>query len=193
MQTDAVISKPSILVIGGTGMLRLVIHELLERQHLVLAIARRPERAAPAHDAHDRYIPLTGDWRQPETFAQQARAALEHRGATTGQLQGAIVWVHSPYRQAALDQVEQLLEPTAQVLQLWGSATQHPADVMRGEEKSERPWVSKHLLLGYEHSGGASRWLTNDEIAHATLRAWDAVPGDGYFTAGQTEPWGQRP
>lgn len=194
MCTEEISSRPYLLVLGGTGMLRGAVRELIDRHYIVISLARRPQRGVPAEHMDDRFIGLTGDWCEPEDFASQILAALRERGATTSELAGAIVWVHSPYRHGVLDQLERVLDPTAQVLQLWGSAVEKPQEIMTRENHVRRSWKSKHLYLGYHASTGAPRWLTNDEISQAALRAWEAPhSGDGYFVAGQTEPWEQRP
>lgn len=99
--------------------------------------------------------------------------------------------MHSPYRKAVLAELDRVLASDATVLQLWGSATRDPRDVMEDEALSERRWRLRHLFLGYRHGPSASQWLTDEEISQATVHAWGT--DDKYVHAGQLDPWEQRP
>lgn len=181
-----------VLVVGGTGMLRRAGHELIGRGHGVLAVARRPARGAPVGDGPGEYVPVEADWSRPEALGDAIRAELDGRGVASGAILGAIVWVHSPHRQAVLDQLEGLLEPGATVLQVWGSAATDPREVMAKDDGcAVRPWRARHLYLGYQRDERGARWLTDEEISGAAVRAWDGDGGPSL--AGQVDPWEHHP
>ena len=156
-----------------------------------MVVARRPHRAAPLARTAGEFIPVTGEWDKPGALVDSVLAAARHRKLSHTPVQGAIVWVHSPHRQAVLAELHRLLAPDATVLQLWGSATRDPRDIMDEEAHSECTWRSRHLFLGYRHGPSASQWLNDQEISQATIHAWDT--DDKYFHAGELDPWEQRP
>ncbi|MGO1949078.1 MAG: hypothetical protein ACTH1D_05555 [Mycobacteriaceae bacterium] len=181
------VNRQCVLVIGGTGMLRSAVRGLVGRGDPVIAVARRPQRGAP--DGDGTFIPVEGDWSRPDELVDGIRGALDAHGIRSSDIAGAIVWVHSPYRQPVLDKLEGLLPLDAIVLQLWGSGFQDPREV--AGESVERPWIMRHLFLGYQRDSGVSRWLTDDEISEATVQAWDGA--NDRVIAGHLDPWDERP
>src|SRR5699024_6410099 len=93
-------------------------------------------------------------------------------------------------RRAVLDELDRLLAPDATVLQLWGSATRDPRDVMDAEAHSEYPWRLRHLFLGYHRGPFATRWLTDEAISHAPVHSWDT--DDDSALAGELDPWEEQ-
>lgn len=184
-------SRQTVIVIGGTGMLRAAVRTLVERGNTVVAAARRPGRGAPLGATTGEYVPVEGQWAEPEMLIDAIRTALIQRGTLDSGVHGAIIWIHTPHRQAVLNELERVLGSDATVLQLWGSATKDPREVMGEEDRADRPWRTRHLFLGYQRDLGGSRWLTSEEISSATVRAWDGE--DDYFIAGRIDPWGHRP
>lgn len=177
----------SVLVIGGTGMLRPAVRRLLKRGVTVLAVARRPDRAAPPMPTPGEFIPIRGEWSDPGALVESVCAAASRRGISVPLSHGAVIWVHSPFRSAVMDELDRVLAADATVLQLWGSAARDPREVMAEEARSERRWRERHVFLGYHREAGASRWLTDEEISHATIHAWD-TDGDCFY-AGRLDPW----
>lgn len=194
MKSRHISDHRAILVIGGTGMLRPAVTSLVNRGMTVLVVARRPHRGAPQKPSMGLHIPVEADWNDPKTLAQRVQAVLEDRLTPRPMVQGAIIWIHSPYRQAVLDQLEHVLSPEARLLQLWGSAAQDPRQVMAAEDHTVRSWDTRHLFLGYQRDDGVSRWLTSLEVSQATLHAWDdESKGNHRFIAGELDPWSHRP
>lgn len=180
-----------VLILGGSGMLRPVVRALLERGNTVIAVARRPHHAAPPNHTPGEFVPVQGEWSDPEALVASILAVIRHRKLPQPLVQGAIVWVHSPYREALLAELHRVLAPDATVLQLWGSGARDPRDVMEAESSSQGRWRLRHLFLGYRYGPSASRWLTDEEISQATIHTWDT---DGkYLHAGQLDPWEHRP
>src|SRR5699024_6492623 len=129
----------TVLIIGGSGMLLPAVRTLLERGATVMVVARRPDRAAPPASTAGEFIPVQGQWSEPGVLVDRVLASARHRNISLPLIHGAIVWVHSPHRRAVLDELDRLLAPDATVLQLWGSATRDPRDVMDAEAHSEYP------------------------------------------------------
>lgn len=185
-------NSQTVIVIGGTGMLRPAVRTLVDRGETVLAASRRPNRGAPSGRWVGEYIPVEGRWAEPEALIGSIRTLMDERDIPAADVPGAIVWVHTPYRQPVLDQFERVLSPDATVLQLWGSAVRDPREVMAEEGSSARPWRTRHLFLGYQRNDdGGARWLTAEEISTATVHAWDSA--DSHVIAGQIDPWEHRP
>lgn len=180
-----------VLVVGGTGMLRGTVRDLTRRGHTVYAVARRPARGAPEAPAPGEFVPVPSEWSEAGRVGRDVLAAMRSRATTPHAMHGAILWVHSPHRQAVLDQLVDVLAPDATVLQLWGSAATNPRKTMAQEHSTRHPWTMRHLVLGYHREAGYFRWLTDEEISRAALRAWDG--DERVSVAGQVEPWARRP
>ena len=184
-----------VLIIGGTGMLRPVVHELLDRGELVVVVARHPHRAEPPGGGPTMgwtagFVPVPAQWDRPEALVDQIEATLRSRGEPSV-LDGAIVWIHSPHRQSVLSELSRVLNEASTVVQLWGSAAQDPRRVLAGESDDGYPWTMRHVLLGYHRSSEGARWLTHSEVAAATLQAWD--DGPAHVVAGRLDPWEDHP
>lgn len=178
-----------LVVVGGTGMLRPAVHTLVERGTVVYGVARRPGRGSPSRPGAATYIPVVGDWTEPGIFVDAILGHVRSR-PPAAPVDGALIWVHSPHRQAVLAELERVLAHDATVIQVWGSATQDPREVRDLESSSHRSWTMRHVYLGYRPGPPTRRWLTDDEVSRAALLAWD---DDDDVIAGQLEPWEQHP
>lgn len=175
-----------VLVIGGTGMLRPAVHELVDRGQTVVVASRRPERAAPPGPGQGRFVPVVATWQEPVALVDSIIAATGGRSVTV-----AVVWVHSPYRIAVMHELDRVVAPGALVLQVWGSAGEDPRNV-RAAELVRLPGRSmRDVILGYAGEAGASRWLTHTEISEGVLGALDLPETDQVI--GQLDPWDERP
>lgn len=117
-----------VLMVGATGMLRPAVHALTHHGHSVTAVSRQPRRATPPSTMPGRVTAVSADWRDPESLIDTvAEAAYGHLFPT------AVVWVHSPYRVAVMGGRARVLTADAVVVQFWGSASQHPRDVLASE------------------------------------------------------------
>lgn len=180
------ITDQTALVIGGTGMLRPAVHQLINCGMTVLLVSRRPGRAAPYKDGLGEFIPVEADWGKPEALVDSVLTATD--GCSVSHV---IVWVHSPYRTAVIRALEQVIAPDAVVINVWGSANQDPREV-RLAETSELPGIdTRDVLLGYIRAAGASRWLTHAEISEGVLSTLNRT--EHIHTVGQIEPWDQHP
>lgn len=106
-----------VLVVGGTGMLRPMVHELVSSGATVLVVARRPSQGAPVKPSTGRFIPVTADWARPEQLADAILMASGGRQVTT-----AVLWIHSPYRSSVLQELKRAIAEMATVIQVRGSA-----------------------------------------------------------------------
>lgn len=186
-----------VLVIGGTGMLRPAVDELLDRGSTVLGVARRPGRGVGGDDrgsaagARGDYFGVAGQWSEPAAFVDELESIL---GGDTA-IEAAIAWVHTPYRQTVLEQLGRVLTTDATVLQIWGSASQDPREVMAEDPAAAVPtgrsWSMRHVYLGYQPGPGTARWLTEAEISSGVLDAWDS--GREHTVVGRLDPWDRRP
>lgn len=176
------------LVIGGTGMLRPAVRTLLESGHDVAIIARRPECGAPGADTAGRFLPITGDWRDPSSLSDRIRAT-----GHAGRIPTVIAWVHDPHRPAVMESIDAVIAPDATVVHLWGSVGQDPRDLVPAFDPVDRRRV-RHVVLGYMphgRHGADARWLTDAEISTAVLQALDS--DERITVAGRIEPWHRRP
>lgn len=155
-----------MLVIGGTGMLRPAVDNLLVAGSRVIAVARRPFREAPADGASGEYVPVVADWSDPATLAQRVADALS---APT--VSKVIAWIHSPYQQGVTQALSPLLSADSIVVRLWGSAGADPRDTLRKEGPILSHVDVRTVILGYQRDGQAKRWLTDEEISDGALAA----------------------
>lgn len=177
---------PTALVIGGTGMLRPAVHQLLDRGTRVILVSRRPSRATPREEGPGVLVPVAAEWQKPEALADSVLAATDGRPVTH-----VILWVHSPYRSAVISQLYRIVGPRAVVVQVWASARQDPREV-RGAEAGTLPGGAiRDVLLGYAREAGASRWLSHAEISAGVLGALDRT--ESVQVVGQIDPWDERP
>lgn len=177
---------PRVLMVGATGMLRPAVHALTHHGHSVTAVSRQPRRAAPPSTMPGRFTAVSADWRDPESLIDAvADAAYGHLFPT------AVVWVHSPYRVAVMGGLARGLTADALVVQVWGSASQDPRDVLTSEGVDLPGRTMRHVMLGYVRHTGKSRWLSSTEISDGLLQALQA--SEPVHVVGHIDPWDQRP
>lgn len=188
LKTDA--SAPDhlreVLVVGGTGMLRPAVHDLLADGAHVVVVARRPERAATGTSADDRLTPVVADWTDPLGWRDAVRVALNGRVVYE-----ALIWAHTPYDQAIHRNLAEVLAPTAVIVQLWGSANSDP--------RLSRPWPAecrpprdyRRVVLGFADGPAGTRWLTDREISNGAFNALREPTAEQ--VVGRVEPWTEHP
>lgn len=174
------------LVIGGTGMLRHAVHELVGRGSRVIAVSRNPDRAAPPQTSPGEFFPVAADWADPKSLVDAIAAATDERRAEL-----VVVWVHTPYRAALMRELERVVAPDAIVVQVWGSAAQDPRGYLTTERVELPGRTSRDVFLGYVIRESGARWLTHREISEGVLHAIDQP--EATHTVGQIDPWDQRP
>ncbi|QBI54043.1 Rossmann-fold NAD(P)-binding domain-containing protein [Streptomonospora litoralis] len=175
-----------VLVVGGTGMLRPAVHELLGSGARVVCVARRPERAAAGAPDAGELVQVAADWEQPRSLGEAVA-----RAARTGRFTEALLWVHTPYDEAVHRELDPVLSGNAAVVQLWGSAGADPRRSRPDPPRYAPPRSYRSVVLGFADAARGTRWLTDREISDAALRALgDSTPEQ---TAGRVEPWSDRP
>lgn len=175
-----------VLVVGGTGMLRPAVHQLLERGLKVVAVARNPGRAAPDGTLGARFVAVVADWRDPASLVDAVQAATSGHRATQ-----LIIWAHSPHREALMSELERVAAADAVVVHVWGSAGKDPREALVAQKDPTPGCAVRDVVLGYIEEDGVSRWLTHAEISTGVLGALDGP--DGTHLVGQVDPWDQRP
>lgn len=175
-----------VLVIGGTGMLRSAVYELVDRDLKVVVASRRPDRAARPATGRGEFVPVVAAWQEPQALVDAIVVATGGRLVTC-----VVVWVHFPYRAEMMRELARVVAPDAIVVQVWGSASQDPRDVRATEQVTLPGRRMCDVLLGYVSEAGVARWLTHTEISDGVLQALDRT--EALQVVGQIDPWEQRP
>lgn len=175
-----------VLLIGGTGMLRPAVHQLVDRGRRVVVASRRPDRAAPPAAGRGEFVPVVAAWQKPEALSDSIVSATGGHPVTH-----VVVWVHSPYRTAVMGELEHTVASDAIVVQVWGSAGEDPRNVLATERVTLPGRRMRHVILGYAIEAKVSRWLTHTEISDGVLRALDRP--EALQIIGQIDPWDHRP
>jgi len=173
-------------VVGGTGMLRPAVGDLLAEGARVLVVARRPERAATGTALDDQLTPVVADWTDPIRWREAVRDALDSQ-----QLHEALLWVHTPHDREIHRSLDELLTPTATVVQLWGSASVDPRLSRAWPEEYQPPREYRSVVLGFADGPAGTRWLTDREVSDGALKALADPTAEQ--VVGRVEPWTDRP
>lgn len=176
----------NVLVIGGTGMLRHAVHELVDRGSRVVVVARNPDGAAPSETGAGEFVPIAADWEAPGSLIDAVSEALNGR-----RVELVVVWVHAPYRMPLMLELERVVASDAVVVQVWGSAGRDPREALTGERVLLSGRTNRDVVLGYIAGDDGPRWLTDLEISDGALRAIDQAEASRVI--GQIDPWSQRP
>ncbi|WP_052809871.1 Rossmann-fold NAD(P)-binding domain-containing protein [Streptomonospora alba] len=175
-----------VVVVGGTGMLRPAVHELLRTGARVVCVARRPERAERGAPDTGELVPVPADWAAPRELGEAVKGAVEGRRVAE-----ALLWVHTPFDEGVHAALVPLLSADATVVQLWGSSGVDPRRSRPEPTHYAPPRSYRSVVLGFADTGRGTRWLTNQEISDAALRGLrDSEPKQ---IAGRVEPWSDRP
>lgn len=175
-----------ILVVGGTGMLRPAVHDLLHAGARVVLVARRPERAEIGAADLERLVPVAADWTDPERLGDAVRESVDGRPITE-----ALLWMHTPYDEGVHRVLDPLLSAEATVVQLWGSAGVDPRHSRPLPEQHGSPRSYRSVVLGFADTSHGTRWLTDREVSDGALRGLrDTTPEQ---IVGRVEPWSDRP
>jgi hypothetical protein len=185
-----------VLVVGGTGMLRGVVHDLATRGDTVSVVARRPDRfaalARAAAGLPGRVNPLPVDYRDGDAL----RAHLEESGGQFGPFALAVCWIHStaPDAPFVVADVVNRGPAACRYVHVLASETADPSRSDPGTEARFRRFGSiayRAVVLGFVLEPGGSRWLTDEEICAGVMRA---IARDEVTTVvGTVRPWSERP
>lgn len=181
--------RPRALVVGGTGMMRVVSLELAARGHAVTVLARRHTRlAALAADAPMGTIwPLALDYHDTGAL-ERVLAQATRSGGPFGL---AVVWIHGSAPNAPSVVARFVQGDYYHVL---GSAAADPGRHDGTQEEGFIAWPGARyhqVILGFVQEDGRSRWLTHEEIGRGVLAAVEE--GSSRTVVGTVEPWFARP
>lgn len=175
-----------ILVVGGTGMLKPAVDQLLVSGTSVFVVARNPHRATPDNKTSGVFTPVRGDWERPSELVD---AVLEATGGR--RLPTLVFWAHSPHRFPLIKELDRALEPPATVVRIWGSATRDPRMALSHDEHVLENHNVRDVVLGYEQTAGRNRWLTNGEISDGVLKS--LAEDTSMQVVGKIDPWKLHP
>ncbi|WP_417587278.1 hypothetical protein [Pararhodobacter oceanensis] len=161
---EAAADLGSVLVVGGTGMLRDATCAIAKRASALTLIARRPEALATELSATAIALDLTA----PE--------AAEKIAQINGGFDTAVIWQHDDT--AALSRpLEDLLRPKGRLIRVMGSMAMDP-EVRATRAPDPRPDITRQLvILGWHPDAAApdgQRWLSHAEINAGVLAALNA-------------------
>jgi hypothetical protein len=183
----------SILVVGGTAILRPAVHTLCAGNHDVAVLSRSREhlRSLAAevslHRTPGTMIALQGDFTHEVEFAELLTAKTADRGPFAA---GVIYAPDAPA--TALDAMARAV--TGRLVVILTSRYGAP-DRPAGRQGYPAPFVRddlqvNFLLLGWHGAAGSARWHSPAEISAAALEA--LIHGHD-ATLGSTHPWEDRP
>ena len=179
------------LLIGATGMLAAATEHIAACATRVTLMARRAPVVRlddPALDA--RLTRVAADWAHETAFLRAIDAAEE----THGPFGLALVWLHPRAEDLRRRLAARVTAPPRLYVEVLGSAASRPhafGDSQLDALGARDDLVYRQVILGFVVEGARARWLTDDEISAAAIRALDA--GEARTVAGQIEPWDRRP
>lgn len=174
------------LIIGGTGILQKAVLHILAQGYDVTLIARDPRKATAlktkTSTASIDFVAV--DYHDTQTLMDAVKQ--------NGPFDKVICWMHSSAAKSfeALVQYLSMAQAGIPLYHVKGSAHVR-AELTQSSHIDTTGIVYHDIVLGFKMDGGASRWLTNDEIANGVIASLDT--GEHRIVIGQIEPWGQRP
>ena len=184
------------LVIGGTGMLRSAVAELLNTFDKVSVAARskngfeKLKKLAKKESSKLNFIQIDYN-NYGELTKSLIKAISDH-----GEISLAILWIHSLAKLAPVITAKVINEtsPQCNFFEVLGSAFSDPAGVAqsREDEFSEFSNINYHkVILGFIIEPVGSRWLLNKEISAGVMTAVRNDIKD--HIVGVSRPWEMRP
>ncbi len=179
------------LVVGGTGMLKSVVLDLLQKGYVVTVIARHQvsletlinEVGAYADHIH----PVALDYANHNQLALALDAAM----AEFGPIVLTVAWIYS----SALQSLQIVAQYThGDLFHIRSAAASQPGFQDPFDIPSLQAWshIYYHqVILGFILEGNRSRWLNNAEIAKGIISALEYKIGT--YVVGVVEPWARRP
>lgn len=157
-------SRQAVLVVlGGTGMLRPAVEQLLREGEAVVVVARHASRTVA--ELPEGSVAVDADWSRPGEYVQLCAEAVAGRDVL-----GVIVWVHQPYRDAITRRIEALLFEGTRIVRLWGSASGDPRAKARASYQPRTGDLCE-VYLGSVAAGEDRSWLTHEQISRGALAA----------------------
>ena len=177
-------------IAGGTGMLADATIAVAREHDTTTLFSRNPARFS-ANISPGSLSRCPVDFRDPAATERALTETLE----TTGPCTTALLWVHSVGEESLRLIFSRLREssPQARVVWVMGSAAADPSLDLesRVAEMGASDLDLRVAILGFESSGGRSRWLTDKEISAGAIAAWRSDAR--VTTVGRTRPWSDRP
>lgn len=179
------------LVVGGTGMLRPVVHYLLENGWQVSVIARTDHSLAVLKNEvgsmADKLHSIAVDYANDEVLKSNVNQAITNQGAITL----TVAWIHSSSPQALVTIAHIVKGDLFQVRSAGVSREtyQDPFDLKAVQKIADLNYY--RIILGFQLEGNYARWLTNSEIAAGVINAIEQKNPSQVI--GVVEPWDQHP
>ncbi|PVH28145.1 hypothetical protein [Pararhodobacter oceanensis] len=165
---EAAADLGSVLVVGGTGMLRATTCAIAHRATALTLIARSPEALAADLSATCPTTPIALDL--------TAEGAVARIAQIKGGFDTAVIWLHDDAVSLSRP-LEDLLRPSARLLRVMGSLAMDPA-VRATRAPDPRQDITRQLvILGWHPDAAApdgQRWLSHAEINAGVLAALNA-------------------
>jgi hypothetical protein len=174
------------LVIGGTGMLQAAVLDWNQEGHKVTVVARTEEklrRLSKCAAYPELLRTVQADYHQLESFQKK----LEDMPAPDI----IVSWIHRSGNNAiqALSSIYGILAKRVELFHIKGSSAHDPR---QNYTPNYSDTIDYHeIILGFQLTGGASRWLTNEEIANGVREA--VKLREHRYIVGTVEPWSARP
>lgn len=174
------------LVIGGTGMLQAAVLAWNSEGHEVTVVARTAEKLQELSKlaaCPERLRTIQADYHQLEGFQKK----LEDIPAPDI----IVSWIHRSGNNAteALCRLYGRLSDRVEFFHIKGSSAHEP---QQNYTPNYSDTIGYHeIILGFQLTGNASRWLTNEEIADGVREAVKLQ--QHRYIVGTVEPWSARP
>jgi len=177
----------NLLVIGGTGMLKMAANHLI-KDHSYSDVLGRNKNRLTAFQEQDTVSTFQIDYSNTTEFL----ALIENRIQSMGGYDTVLCWMHDSGKESLKALLKLLAEQQkgCNYYHILGSAGWQRPDEKGSPIEAENLHYNV-ILLGYIRENGYSRWLTNDEISVGTIKAYDNAAS--YHVIGQIEPWEQKP
>ncbi|GAA1896843.1 short-chain dehydrogenase [Streptomyces sodiiphilus] len=180
------------LVVGGTGMLSGLVHELTARGHSTTVVARdatRLQQVAAAAPGPGAVTPVQAHYALRESL----RTGLDSAVQQWGPYGVAVLWVRTAHRESVQEEVSPRLADRALVVDVLGSGTRDPRELQpRRPEPFDRPEVTyRRAVLGFTDGPAGTRWLTDGEICQGVLDTLDSP--EEMRVVGRVNPWHEHP
>jgi NAD(P)-dependent dehydrogenase (short-subunit alcohol dehydrogenase family) len=186
------------LIVGGTGMLRGVCARLARQMDEISVIARDAKRLAKLREeiarltGRNSVVPISVDYLNSSALRMELQRSIELRGPVSL----TIAWIHSiaPEAPYIVAECAGRGPSVSRFFHVLGSAGSDPSqpDPKRAERFRQFPLIDyRQVVLGFSRSGGASRWLTDEEICDGILQA---IERDYWrHVIGTVHPWEAHP
>lgn len=189
------------LVVGGTGMLRPVVHYLIKTGWQVSVIAKTERSLNILRDEISSECYLKSESKTKlnrlYTFAvdyantEQLQNVLKSMVTIHEPITLTIAWIHSSSPEAVLTVAQAVEGDFFQIRSAIVSqkSYQDPFDIASVQKMTHLNYY--RIILGFQMDDYSTRWLTNKEIADGVIAALQSKQGSNII--GVVEPWGQRP